>query len=156
MDPISLATSVMAALAPYAVKGGEAVAAELGKKTVAGGAKVLKALWTRWRGDPDREARLKAFVEGAEGGSEELKLAILADLTSHPTFADTLSGLLANEIPKTSIEQIAEDVENMTGAEVAEMIRGNITIKQNVKQVKSLTGLRVGTFGAPSKKTSSD
>jgi hypothetical protein len=156
MDPISLATTVVAALAPYAVKGGEAVAAELGKKTVAGGAQVLKALWTRWRGNPDREARLKAFVEGAGGGSEELQLAIVAELASHPDFADTLSGLLANEVPKANIEQIAEDVENMTGVEVADMIRGDMTIKQDARRVKNLTGLRVGTFGTPSKKTYSD
>jgi hypothetical protein len=147
MDPISLAAAVVAALTPYAAKSGEAVAAELGKQALASGERLLKALWTRWRGNPDREARLKAFVEGAERGSDELKLALVADMASHPDFADALSALMANEVPEVRVEQVAQDVDKMTGAEVAGMIRGDIRIKQHGERVKELTGLKVGTFG---------
>jgi hypothetical protein len=151
MDPILLATAVVAALAPYATKSGEAVAADLGRKTFAGGERVLKALWARWRGNPDREAPLKGFFSGAEGGSEELKLAVAAEVASHPDFADVLRALVTDEVPQARVEQIAEDVENMTGAEIAEMIRGIITIKQEATRVKDVTGLKIGTFGGPAK-----
>jgi hypothetical protein len=149
MDPIQLASIVLTALAPFAVKGGEAVAGELGKQALAGGERVIKALWTRWRGNTEREASLAAFVAGVDGAAEALKLAIAVEAASGPNFAETLRTLIAGEEPKVDVEQVAEDGRTMTGAEIAEMIRGRVKVKQTGKGVKNLRGAVVGTLGGP-------
>jgi hypothetical protein len=147
MDPVSLATGAVAALTPYLVKSGEAVAGELGKKALTAGESILKALWSRWRDKPQSQERLTNFVKNPDAGREGLTMALVAEVATDKTFAEALDRLLKGDPPELFISQVFKDATEVTGAEVQEMIRGHLTVTQEIDKAAKVTGLKLGKMG---------
>lgn len=148
MDPISLASAVMAALAPYLLKAGEHVAEAIGKQAVDKAEAILKGLWVRWRGKPDAEKRLAAYVNDPSTGRDAMTAALAVEVAGDPEFARLLGDLLdGRERPEIFIEQLAEKNGNLTGAEIRELVQGRLEIHQTLKDGGTAIGLKSDSLG---------
>jgi hypothetical protein len=147
MDPATLATAAVTALTPYLAKAGEQFAKEAGKQGFAIGEAILKALWGRWRGKQEAETRLDRFIQDPEAGREGLTMALVAEVASDKTFAEALQTLLQGGSPAVFVDQTAGDVKELTGAEINEMIRGRLTVHQNVEKGDKITGAKIEKLG---------
>jgi hypothetical protein len=147
MDPMTLGAAVVAALTPYLVKTGEAVATEVGKRAFSVGESLLKALWSRWKDKPEFGARLHAFVENQTAGREGLSLAVVADAASDRTFAEALEQLLEGGPPEVFVHQIVKEAGEVSAGEILEMIRGRYRIVQDVEKAEKVVGPKFGKIG---------
>lgn len=147
MDPVSMASTAVAMLAPWLMKASEAAASEIGKKSLKAGDKLLRLLWSRWKGKPE-EQRLVEATSGEETAKANLQSALAVELASDNDFAEHVKAILSQETgPELSIDQDVEDAEELTGAEISKILRGKITIVQSAKGVKKVTGARGDLFG---------
>lgn len=148
MDPISLASAAMVALAPYLLKAGERVAEAIGKQAVDKAEAILTGLWARWRGKPDAEKRLLAYVDDPSTGRDAMTAALAVEVAGDPEFARFLGDLLdGRESPEIFIEQLAEKNGSLTGAEIRELFQGRLKILQTLKDGGTATALKADTLG---------
>jgi hypothetical protein len=147
MDPMALAQAALVLLAPYATKGAEAIAAELGKKTLSAAGALLKGLWGRWKDKPTSEAALQHFLQDPAQGREGLGMALAMELASDSALRQELERLLANGPPEAFVRQVVEDADKVLGAEVKEVTGGRLTVDQTAKNVNEITGVRIDKLG---------
>lgn len=148
MDPVAIATAAIAALAPYLVKAGEAVATELGKRGLTKGEAILRALWSRWGGRPDAKERLASYVADPATGREELTATLAGDIAADPSFASALDTLLKGGPPEVFVRQTIGEADEVIGAEIEEMLRGRLEVEQKVRKAGTVTGAKIGRMGS--------
>lgn len=147
MDVVSIASTTVAALTPYFVKGAEAIASELGKKSLGRIEGLLGALLGHWRDKLGPKETLAVFAKDPAQGREALTLALVAELASDPRFAASLQELLSEDTPKVNVEQTASNVQHVTGAELKQAIRGLVNIKQEVHGTGTVVGVKIERLG---------
>lgn len=147
MDPVTLATAAVATLTPYLAKASEEFAKEAGKKGFATAEALLKALWGRWRGNSQAASRLQQFVTNPDVGRESFTLALVAEVASDKPFADALQALLNGAPPEVFVDQTAKNVRDLTGAEIKEIVRGHVTINQDVEKADNVIGAKIDRLG---------
>jgi hypothetical protein len=96
MDPITLATTVVAFLSPYLVKAGEKAAEEVGKKLPDLAGKMWNAITARFKGKPAAEEAEQDFVAKPD---DQLNQSAFANqlrkiLEAQPAFGPELARLL--------------------------------------------------------------
>lgn len=148
MDPISLASAAMAVLSPYLIKAGEHAAEAIGEKAVDKAGAILTGVWARWRGKPDAEKHLLAYVKDPSTGRDAMTAALAVEVAGDPEFARLLGDLLdEKERPEIFIEQLAEKNGNLIGAQIRELYRGRLTITQTLKEGGTAVGLVSDSVG---------
>ncbi len=147
MDPVSIATAVMAVLGPYLTKAGEAVAEELGKQGLVKGEALLKALWSRFTGKPKTEEVLAAYTADPVKGRDALLGTLVAELVQDPGFAERLDGVLHSDQPDVYIKQFAGGAADITGAKIRELRSGHLKVVQEVDDGGKAVGIEVDSFG---------
>jgi hypothetical protein len=147
MDPVTIATGTVAALAPFLTRVGEGVAEELGKQALVRGEVILQTLWSRWRGKPEAEARLAKMVANPEGGRDELVAALAVEVASDPNFASALNGLLTASSPEIVVRQAVGKAAEATGADMSEMQGGRALIEQILQEGAKATGFKADFVG---------
>jgi hypothetical protein len=96
MDPITLATTVVAFLSPYLVKAGEKAAEEVGKKLPDLAGKMWNAITARFKGKPAAEEAVQDFAAKPE---DQLNQSAFANqlrkiLEAQPAFTGELVRLI--------------------------------------------------------------
>lgn len=147
MDPISIATAVIAALSPYLVKAGEEVAGELGKKALSRGEAILMALWKRWEKKPAMKARLASYQADPAANRDALLVTLSNEIENEPEFASMLDGLLHTGQPEAYVQQIAQKGGELTGARIREMLSGSVNVHQTLIDGGKAVGIEVERFG---------
>lgn len=147
MDPITVASAVMAALSPYLVKAGETIAGEVGKGALSKGAALFKVLYARWSGDETAKQRLALAGESPEKRGQ-LESAVAMELARDPAFAESVQKLLADgSKPEVFVELEVGKDSDVLGASIDDLRRGlvNIVIKAgDHSKVKGFEGKTVG------------
>lgn len=147
MDPVSIATAVMAVLGPYLTKAGEAVAEELGKQTLVKGEALLKTLWSRFTGKSKAEGVLAAYAADPVKGRDALFGTLVAELVQDPGFVEQLDGVLHSDQPDVYIKQFAGEDADITGAKIRELLSGHLKVVQEVRDGARAVGIEVDSFG---------
>lgn len=147
MDPVTIATTALAVLTPYLAKGGETLASELSKQGLAKGEAVLQALWARWRGKPQAEARLASFVADPAAGRDAMSAALAVEATADPDFAAALDAMLKGGPADVFIEQAVGKAGEITGAQIREMLSGRVQVRQTVEEATKVVGVAIDRLG---------
>jgi hypothetical protein len=94
MDPITLATAAVAALAPYLAKAGEGAAKKLGEEAVDAGGKLLGWMRARLTGRAQEALEDLAATPGNEDNQADLRKQLAKTLAADPALAADLARLL--------------------------------------------------------------
>ncbi|HTW28075.1 MAG TPA: hypothetical protein VME92_13170 [Acetobacteraceae bacterium] len=94
MDPLTLASAAVAALAPYFAKAGEGAAKKMGEEAVDAGGRLLG--WMRDKLGGRAQAALDdlAADPGSEDNAADLRKQLAKTLAANPALADELRALL--------------------------------------------------------------
>jgi hypothetical protein len=98
MEPISLATAVVAFLSPYLVKAGEKTAETLGEKLPEAVGTLWRAITTRFKGDAAAETAVKDVLEAPQDADNQatLRKELRKVCQADTAFAEALERLLTN------------------------------------------------------------
>ncbi len=147
MDPISLASAAVALLAPFARKGAEAIATELGKKTTSAAAALLKALSARWADKVEPKAALQSYLQDP-AATDRLVAALSTEIKTDGVFKTELQRLIQGNRPEVFVKQVVTDTDDVLGAKVREMTRGLLSVDQSVTGAKSATAVEIDKLGS--------
>lgn len=147
MDPVSVAAAAMTVLSHYLFKAGEATASELAKQGLGKAEALLQSLWCRWKGLPEKEARLEDFVAGRTGAKSTLESALAVEISTDPAFAAELRKMFEGGPPEVFVKQHAKSSENVTAADIRKILRGRVRVEQILEDVKSGTAFKADEFG---------
>lgn len=151
MDPVNLAVAALAALAPYAKKGAEALAAEVGKRAVGVAESLIKALRQRWAAKPDDAAALEHFLEKPEepGQEQRFSMSLAMQLGTDPELRDLVHRILQSERPELEVTQDVKGGKEATAVHiVGDMRSGRAAAEQKAENVEKVIGAKIdGGFG---------
>jgi hypothetical protein len=147
MDPISLITPVVSLLMPYAAKGAEKFAEEVGQAAFEKVKGLLATLRTRWRGDQEAIDTLVRFEEKPDRYHPILEDVLKEKLGQDQELAKVLTEFLEGMGPTLQIIQKMKDAEQITGLEAKEMTRGEAAIIQEIDKAKNVTGAKIDRIG---------
>jgi hypothetical protein len=111
MEPISLATAAVAALAPYLSKAGEGAAKKIGEEAVDAGGKLLAWVRAKLSGRGQEALDDLAAAPDSEDNQADLRKQLAKALEANPGLAEDLTGML-----RTSGVNVDSMVQNVTGA----------------------------------------
>lgn len=102
MDPVTLATTAVAALSPYLVKMGESAAEKVGESSIEGAGKLLGWIKSKLTGRA-QEALTDLVAAPADADNKAtLRVQIRKALEADPALAEELATLLASVAPSSS------------------------------------------------------
>jgi len=149
VDPVtaSLATNVVAVLAPYVVVGAQEFARNVGKDAYEKARTMLAALRAKWTGDEEATDALTRFEEKPERYAPVLEDVLREKLAEDKELAMVLSTLLNEMGPSLEVVQKMDEGRRVTGIEAEEMAGGRATVNQDIGTGEDVTGARIGRIG---------
>ena len=148
MDPLSIATAVLAVITPYLTKAGDGVLEELGKQGLVKAQAEFKALTARWQDKPKAQQRLKAYADDPALAREGLLAALRTEIDDDDDFAAALKALLEDRLkPEAFIRQQVGAHGEALGADILNFHIGNLRVEQIGEDSAKLTGLKADNFG---------
>jgi hypothetical protein len=144
-DIMQLVATIMTALAPYAVKGGEAVAAELSKSALSQVGGLLKAMKDRWTGKPGAENTLNGYLADPAANEERLKDMLLVQLPMDPELQAALAAIIQPR-PGVAVKVTASDGDTAIGMRNADVEGMPVAVEVKTEGVKEVTGIDGGVF----------
>lgn len=149
MDPVvaSLATNVVAVLAPYAAMGAQEFARSIGREAYEKAKGMLATLRARWSGDQEAEEALSRFQDKPERYAPVLEDVLREKLAEDKELAAVLSTLLNEMGPSLAIVQSMEEGRRVTGLKADEMIEGRATVRQDIGTGEDVTGASIRRIG---------
>lgn len=149
MNPIvvSLAENVMAILMPYAAKTAKefiGMAGEVGYERARALFARLKAKWT---GDTGSTVILENFDKQPEQFKPAMQAVLQQKLSEDHELQEELSQMIEEMGPILEIIQRMDEGQNVTGLEADEVASGRVSITQEVKKGKDVTGAKLGRIG---------
>jgi hypothetical protein len=149
MDPvaISLASSVIGVLMPYAKKGAEEFISSAGKDAYEKSKAILETLKRRWSGDEEATETLEHFEQKPERYKSAIEDILEEKLAQDKDLAEELQKILKDMGPDLEIIQIIKTAENITGLEADDFIKGKAKVTQEMDHAKDVTGTRIKRIG---------
>ncbi|MFC3685631.1 hypothetical protein [Hydrogenophaga luteola] len=148
MEPLSVATAVLAVITPYLTKAGDGVLEELGKQGLAKAQAVFQALTARWHNKPKALQRLKAYAGDPVLGREGLLAALRTEIDDDDDFAAALKALLEGLLqPEAFIRQQVGQHGEALAADILNFRGGSLDVEQVGADNAKLIGIRVDNFG---------
>lgn len=147
MDPATIATAVLAILAPYAKKSAQEFIRTAGEVGYERAKRLLATLKERWTGDEEASAVLTQFEKKPERYEGVLQDVLKEKLQTDTTLSADLDQQIRELGPKLQVIQRMNVGENVTGADIEEARKGSIAVEQEINQGKDVTGARIGTLG---------
>ena len=147
MDPVSLATNVVAVLAPYAAVGAQEFARNIGKEAYEKAKGMLATLRAKWAGDEEATEALTRFEEKPERYAPVLEDVLKEKLTEDKELAAVLSTLLSEMGPSLEVVQRMEEGRRVMGLEAEEMAEGRARVRQDIGTGEDVTGARIRRIG---------
>ncbi len=145
MDPATLASSVLAALTPYLVKGAKQVLETAGEVAHKKLSDLLATLKAKFSGDKEAEEDLEKFEEKPERYRPVIEDILKEKLGEDEDFAAAVAGLV--DAIRLEIVQIIKEGKDVTGLEVDELLKGNVSIIQKMDKAESVTGGKFKRIG---------
>ena len=143
----TLAATAIALVAPYLAKGAEEFAKEAGKEAFA----TVKALATRlsawWSGKPVAAAASQNLAEDPGVYGKLLGDLLQADLAKDPALASDLRKLVDAAGPVVEVVQKMDIARGVTGARIAEMVSGKVSVHQEMRDAQNVVGFEGGKLG---------
>src|SRR5215207_2402910 len=143
MDPITatLATNVVAVLAPYVAVGAQEFVRNAGKDAYEKAKTMFAALRAKWTGDEEATDALTRFEEKPE------RYATVLEDVLNEELAVVLTTLLNEMGPSLEVVQKMEEGRKVTGLEAEEMTGGKTTVNQDIGRGEDVTGARIRRIG---------
>jgi hypothetical protein len=150
VDPVtaSVATNVVAVLAPYVAVGAQEFAKSVGKEAYEKAKGMLAALRAKWTGDKEATDALTRFEEKPERYAPVLEDVLREKLAEDKELAAVLSTLLNEMGPSLEVVQQMKEGRRVTGLEAEEMAGGKATVRQDIGTGEDVTGARIRRIGS--------
>lgn len=149
MDQIimTLAGKVMSLLVPYAASTAQDFINTIGELGYEKAKTLLNKLKAKWSGDTGSSVILEKFENEPEQFKAAMEAILQQKLSQDQTLVEELSKMMIEMGPTLEIIQRMDEAENITGLEAQEMSRGKVSIEQDVKKAKNLTGAKIDRIG---------
>jgi len=143
----TLAATVLGLIAPYLAKGAEEFAKEAGKQAFDKIGAVVDRLRAWWSKDPVAAALASELPASPEDNSKMLGERLARAMERDPSLSSDLSRLVSESGPYVDVVQKIEIAKGVTGAKIKEAIRGTLSVKQEMKNADSVTGVEIDKLG---------
>lgn len=147
MDPATIATAVLAILAPYAKKSAQEFIRTAGEFGYERAKRLFTTLKERWTGDEEASDVLTQFEKKPERYEGVLQDVLQEKLQTDAALSADLDEQIRELGPHLQVIQRMNVGENVTGADIDEAREGRIAVEQEIKEGKGVTGARIGTLG---------
>jgi hypothetical protein len=145
-----LASTAVAALIPYIKKGAEEFAGELGKAAAEKVKGLLGALKRRLSGDKEAAPVLENFEQKPDRYNSALTDILKEKLDQDQGFVQELERTL-REIkeasPVLNVYLKMAEGKRVTGAEIDEILKGNVKVDMDIQKGEDVTGAKVKRIG---------
>lgn len=152
MDPFTmiLAGNAVAALMPFFKKGAEEFSGELGKAAAEKVKGLLGIIKRRLSGDSEAAPVLENFEQKPERYNSALIDILKEKLDKDQDFVEQIERSL-REIkeasPVLNVYLKMAEGKNVTGAEIDEIVKGNVKVDMDIQKGESVTGAKVKRIG---------
>ena len=147
MDSAALATTTLAVLTPYLVKGVEGFVSEAGKDAYEKCKSLLSLLKARLSSDPAASEQLARFEEKPHRYRQALESLLAEKLTTDSVLGNQIHELLQDMGPSLKIIQKINEAEDVTGVEADEMESGDLHVEQEIGKGKGIKGASIKRIG---------
>jgi hypothetical protein len=147
MDPVTIATSVLAVLAPYAIKGAKAFGEAAGEVGLAQAKKLLDTLKHHFSGDDETGPVIQNFEKKPERYGSVLQDVVREKVSQDPTLASELQSQLEKMGPVLHIVQEMDIGRNVTAVDADQMSSGSVDAVQRIRDAQGVTGLKIKKIG---------
>ena len=154
MDPMTVAASVTALLAPYLQKAVEEFAGEVGKSAATFVQQKAGAIWRRLRsafaGDAPAAEVLNKFEADPAAHKDTIEVQIAEKLKQDEPLMRELAAAIAEikqAAPTIRVVQKMEEAETVVGAKARRMKQGTLDVDQQIKKGKNVTGVELDEIG---------
>jgi len=143
----ALAGLAISIVAPYIAKGAEALAQEVGTEAFGAVKAVADRLRGWWSREPVAAAAAESLASEPEKYSSILTQLLTSDLAKDDDFAAELRALTERLGPNVQVVQRIEVAKGVTGADIEQLVTGNVRVEQDMKEAQDVTGFRAKTVG---------
>jgi len=143
----ALAGLAISIVAPYIAKGAEALAQEVGTEAFGAVKAVADRLRSWWSREPVAAAAAESLASEPEKYSSILTQLLTSDLAKDDDFAAELRALTERLGPNVQVVQRIEVAKGVTGADIEQLVTGNVRVEQDMKEAQDVTGFRAKTVG---------
>ena len=143
----ALAGLVISIVAPYIAKGAEAFAQEAGAAAFRSVRAVADRLRSWWSREPVAAAAVESLPSEPGKYSAILTQLLSSDLADDEAFATELRALIERVGPNVQVVQQMEVAKGVTGADIEQLVKGEVHVKQEMKQAENVTGFKAKRVG---------
>lgn len=143
----ALAGKTIAILTPYVARTAADFVNTVGEAGQTRARALLERLRTRWQGEPVSAGLLERFEEDPAGYGKAVELALEKTMEEDPELLEEVSSAVSELGPTLEILQRLDRGEGVTGLESKELAGGRVTVTQEVKEGKDITGARIDRIG---------
>ena len=147
MDHATVASTILAALVPFAKKGAEKIAESIGSDGYEKAKGLISYLKTRWSGDKAAEGALVGFQEDPDAFRMALEHTLKKKLTTDKDLARQLTIFIEEIEPALTVVQKIKTADNITGVEAGEIVEGSVKVSQKVESANAIVGVKVNRLG---------
>ena len=143
----TLAATVIAAITPLLVAGGEEFAKSAGKAAFEGVRSIVTRLSSWWSTKPVAKAAVESIRENPEEGAKVLSTLLDSELARNPQMQAELESLLGRIRPHLEVISKIEIADGVTGARITELLDGTVRVTQVIGTAKNTLGVDIGKMG---------
>lgn len=143
----ALAGLAISIVAPYIAKGAEAFAHEVGSEAFGAVKAVADRLRSWWSKEPVAAAAAEALPSEPEKYSAILAGLLSSDLANDEAFVAELTALTHHVGPHVQVVQRIEVAEGVTGADIEQLVTGDVRVEQEMKEAHDVTGFKAKRVG---------
>jgi SOS response regulatory protein OraA/RecX len=143
----ALAGLAISIVAPYIAKGAEAFAQEVGSEAFSAVKAVADRLRSWWSGEPVAAAAAESLPSEPEKYSTILTQLLSSDLANDEAFATELRALTERVGPNVQVVQRIEVAKGVTGADIEQLVTGDVRVEQEMKEAEDVTGFKAKRVG---------
>ena len=148
MDPLILAGSAMAMLAPYVKKGAEELVGAVADVAYGKAKQLIARLKEKWSGDKEATAVLEEFEQKPAVYQAVLEDTLKTKLSADTQFRGELQELLQKMGATVEVNLVATDGDEATGVQAGNVRAGaKVKVDMQTKNVKKSTGATLGDIG---------
>src|SRR5258706_583448 len=143
----ALVETILSVFTSYLSKGTEEFAKEVGKETFEKAKELVQAVRMKFARVPESSRVLTKF-EVAPSQYHSLVFDLLKkELTEDSEFAAQLSRQIETTTPQLHIVQKMKAGKNIIGLDADEMIRGKVSVEQDLAKADGVYGVKIGKIG---------
>lgn len=148
MEPITtLAATTISILTPYVAKGAEEFIKAAGKDVYEKAKKLFAYVKEKLSGNEQAASTINLYEKKPTRYEAALKEILTEEMEKDKEFKDEVSKQLGELGPYIHVIQKMEKGEYVTGVDAEEIKSGRVNVDQDIKEGKSVTGVRVKKIG---------